>query len=353
MFKELDSRKLVIISASILALMGFRWLSKGSSVQEWKEQSAGFSYEMPRVSSYGNEFDLSGREIDRQIMSDEKKDAAKVVSAKDAKKDDKKAKAKDAKKQAKKDSSKKKKEFDTKVVDTRSLESMSSTGETEGEEQFAGGAQNFEEYEKKNSKETAKNNKDQDADEDKDEKELSTAQWRALLSQTPSAENIAKLVKAHTSGKISDQDFYGIVFDFFNESSGSPRYEAALAILGQDKSPTQFLYLAKNYGKVDQSRRSTLWNLMLGFAQAGRITALNGALVSQDQGTVQMGLQVLKYAVDQQTQNRSQGPRNVAMAGPQAFVIFIGPLNALTKQQNENTQLAQTVLAGIQVLLNH
>lgn len=102
MFKSFDYRKLVIISASILMLIGLRVLSM-VSVKEWeKQQAAGFSYEMPRVSSAGNEFDLSGREIDRQMKSeDEEKKTPKVAAVGAAKKDDKKARAKDAKKQAK------------------------------------------------------------------------------------------------------------------------------------------------------------------------------------------------------------------------------------------------------------
>lgn len=353
MFRDFDSRKLVIISASILMLMGFRWLMKVKSPQHFSEQTAGYSYEMPRVSSYGNEFDLSGREIDRQIMSDEeKKEEAKVLGNKDAKKDDKKdSKKKDDKKQSKKkDDKNKKKSFSTEVVDTRNNQNaMNSDPFAQTEQEIAQVINQQQQFENAvaTDKPTAKSSKEEK------EKKLSAQDWKELLLKNPTPENISLILKAHSDNKISDADFYDIALSMFKDTNSSVS-DAGLAILKQDQSRSGFEYLAKEYATVNQQQRTALWKVMLGFALPNRISALNQALLSQDQGIVQMGLQVLKYAVDDQfrrNSNQGENGRTLAVTGPGSFNMFLNVLTVLSSQQNQNSELARLILNDIKTLL--
>jgi len=93
---------------------------------------------------------------------------------------------------------------------------------------------------------------------------------------------------------------------------------------------------------------------MLGYALPNRISALNQALMSQEQGVVQMGLQVLKYAVDDQFRrngNQSDSNRVLAVAGPGSLNIFVNVLTVLSSQQNQNSELARSILNDIKTLL--
>lgn len=355
---EPDYRKYVIVAASILVLMGLRWITKANLVADWKEQSAGFTYEMPRVSAVGNEFDLSGREIDRQIMSEEKKEAAKlaaVAAQKEA------AKIKRAQAPAKKADGKekaaKKKTFATEVVNTRADESTlgaedkaaQANAEVPGGRNFEGLRKKEDEKKEQDLAEDVKKNQNNEEDTQADKK--SADEWRKLLSQNVSAELIGKFVAAHTAKEITDEDFYGIVLGLYNEPTPEQN-ETALNILRQDRSTVQFMYLAKNYAKLEEKKRAAIWTIMLGFAQVGRIQALNPAILNPDPAVAQLGLQVLKYAVDSRMQiNGQQNGRGVAGGGPQNFVIFIGTLSLVSSQQGQNAALAKTLLEQIRKIL--
>jgi hypothetical protein len=343
----INTRTIFWLALGILVVAGFRWL-RMSWPTSGSVDTAGYSYEMPRLKTYSGSFDLSGREIDRQIMADE---TAKTIDAKkaDVNKDKKQAdKKKDAKKVAKKDGKNKQKKFETEVVNTKDdLVDLSEDVAMGGDQ-----AANFVATKKADvakAKTPANRN-----GVDNETPEFTANQWRTNLAQNPSAELISQFIAAHQKNMISDQEFYTITFELFRDQS-QQREQTAVSILNQDTDANQFTFMALEYSRLNEGRRAALWTLMLNYVQPARFSGLNTALNTKEQAVVPLALQVLTIAVDEQKKKATGATnspfRGLATATPQSFLIFLGSLNSIARVEGPSAQAARTLLAEIQALL--
>ncbi|GIL18501.1 MAG: hypothetical protein BroJett040_22520 [Oligoflexia bacterium] len=331
-----------VVVASVWAKLNF---SRDTHVKDLTN----YSYEMPRPKEYGSDFDLNGREIDRQVLRNE--EIAKQKAA-EAKKDDKKKQAdaqkKKATKTAAKSSSQKKGSLSVDVI--------------EGDQSTMTGFDNrFSDsqvptYTTLNETKKSDAKKSTDDEENDSDFKLTKQQWRNALQAHPNSSMASNFLKAHLKGYLKDEDFYEVTFELLQDQN-EERKKIGLYILTQDQDPQAFIYLSKYYSKLSETLRTQVWKIMLTYAQPQKLSRLQAALQSKDKAAITLALQVLDYAVKEtkdvvalQQGTISQGRGVAGQTNPQAFSIFVTTLKYLSSQGDFSSH-AQGLLTDIQGLL--
>lgn len=344
-----QSNKILIWGLITAVVVASVWAKINFSKSSKSQNETNFSYEMPRPNELVSDFDLSGREIDREILKNVEKEKAK----KDAiKKEDKKKQA-DAKKKQQKNSSKSvgKKKGSLRVDIVDAVEGRHFTDE--------GGSNSnspVPTYTVLNDKKKGKENSDKDQDDDDSELKLTKQQWRNLLQSQDGQASVSNFLMAHSKGYISDEDFYEISFELVQDQN-EERKKIGLSILTQDQSSKAFGYLAKYYSKLSETVRSQIWKIMLTYAQPQKFSRLQVALTSKDKATTTLALQVLEYAIKEmktvvalQQGTISQGRGLAGQANPQTLTVFINTLKWISSSSTDLTTQAQSLLTEIQTL---
>ncbi len=346
------SRNGLSILMGLTLIFGLRWMSQhwfngGSDVI----RSSSYSYEMPRPKSYTGGFDLSGREIDREVLSDEEilakaTDPKAVEAAKkamDAKKNVPMKPTMANQKQHKLDHAK----LSVNTTDTSRHSSMSTSEEESSYKkttEISNGA-----IAQVSAPAVAPANNQNNQDQNK----RTAAEWLSLLTTHSTMQLIGEFESAHAQGDVSDADFYSIAFQFFNSSS-QQNQQTGTEILTNDNSQSGFLYISQQYAKASTTNQATLWTLMLTFAQSTKFTGLNRALSTNNSTVIPLALKVLAVAVQKaQQQVTSQGGVARGVAGtiqPSALKLFLVDLSQIAKAGGSNASEAQSLLSQIQAL---
>jgi hypothetical protein len=351
--EQTSSRNIVLVGLGILVILGLKWVGT-----HWSTRNEGFhttdgSYEMARAKSPGSEFDLSGRDIDRQVLTDEEK---QILEAKKKNEVANAVKPQVANAVANKNSGKTAgKKFQTNFVDTSREMGLSQTVNQGSNPQtlFADSNQLAE----------APMPQARPVEQNPGKKGKSAAEWMALMSSHATAQQIADFLAAHQSGEIADADFYKITFALYN-SQNTQTHQAGVDILTADTSINSFVYIANEYTKQGGSAQTSsgLWPILQSYSQAAKFAALNQALRSSDQNIVMISLQILALAVQDVQQQQvatasSQGnpsvqaQRGLAGNNSQVFNMFSNNLKNLAQAGSSNSGTAQSLLSQIQTIV--
>jgi len=321
------------------------WLASDNRIQ------SGFVYEMPRVQSSPGNYDLDGRELDREILENPSlgpKASKPAQSNKISKVQS------PLKKSAEDATSSKPKSQSLKVEVTDSSRNPRMTGLSRGQGEAANPAVGPGAFGPMG---TA--NKPAATGAQETVTTQSIQEWRSTLMNSPTATEAAAFVKAHDEGQINDHDFYGLTFELL--SSGNNSYQQlATLILNQDSAVNQFSYLAQEFNSGSSTVRSLVNPFLQACDQPGKFATLNAGLRSSISGVVPMALQVLGTAVQNTQTSIQQGgatARGVAGTGatgaqsvaqPSAFQMFLPNLNLIVKNDAADASAAQTLISEIQ-----
>ncbi len=339
------SKNGMAIVLGLVLMFGLRWVGQHWMGHAEVLKASSYSYEMPRPKSYVGGFDLSGREIDREVLSDEELlakaaksgktlDAVKKAAAKKA--IAKKTTAANAK--SKLDKSK----LTVSTTDTsRSFGSLTVEDATVQKSETTAAAGSI----------TAGVAAAPATPNNSDDQKKSAAEWMALLSNQPTAAVVAAFDAAHAQGDVSNADFYNIAFELLNSSSQQSQLVGAEVIQG-DTSPAALLFLSAKYNQESVADQAILWKVMITFAQPTKFRGLGMALSSSDTNVIPLALKVLSIAVQaaQQGVGISSGSgRGVAgSVQPQSLLQFETDLAQIAKAGGANGQTAQALLNQIQ-----
>lgn len=312
-----------------------RW---GVQREAWAPTSASFSYEMPRPQNYEPGFDLSDREVERDFTKLPGLPAMKKATEKaKAKVDPKKAEADKKAVAAKKAAEAKaraaalaaaKRRLQVKTVNTARASTLtanfipgsnSQTG-MYGDSGIAG----------TDTTANPADNKKEDEDE-----QLTASQWRSLLQSSPSAENIAKFIKAKHEGKIDSTTYYQIVHELLVDSA-SDRRRAALAILDQDISAKTFEFLVTSLASAPSDAKAQIQKALASYAQPSKMALLIRVLSSsKDAAVLQTAATQLSTAFSDfkkvYTSSENQNRRLAGGFSLQQFLAMVSPLKRLAE----------------------
>lgn len=311
------------------------------------EVKQGYSYEMGRVQTYGGQFDLSDREIEHLILSEDekKKVAVDTKNEKGEKKDEK----KQSKKSAKNANTANNQNSRGALISTRIIGQNKNAELSPSEDLFKRSATNY-------NSEFVNNTSEQPNEDDAEggsgkENIKSAQQWKDQISANPSMTNVQGFLQAHRKGQIRDEDFYQVAFDLFLDPNKN-RENAGYLLLSIDSALSGFSFMAKKYGTISEAKRTLLWKILSSYSRFDHFSALNHSLANQDQIVVGMALQVLQIAVNE-AKNSSSNNSSTVMTPVASLAMFIPNLTRVAQigSSSQTGQLANALLTDIQNLL--
>lgn len=339
-----NSKKWIIAGLAALALGGFliSLLSKRAVIiVPVAPEKITYSYEMPRGDFNEQRFDLSGRTVIRRYPQQPQQQTVVPVAAKPAvavkgkavaKVDPKKAakeKAEKAKKQAAAAARKKMKVDLVNTARTRSGLSPDAAQTPTAPAPVQSG------YYYPTATTSAA---PLDPPDKKDDDDLDISTWQSLLQAHPTAENIAKFMRARNAGKVADAGFYRIVTALIQDGADDRR-RAGIQILDQDTSPKTYEFIVLMTPKMNAEAQAQLKTLQAKYSTPAKVFQL-GRVLATTQSNV-----VLLAALTQLTQavgNSSQGGGSGQPSGGSIMVQLTAMSSVLAKvAQNPDTAVAQ------------
>ncbi len=134
------------------------------------------------------------------------------------------------------------------------------------------------------------------------ELKVTAAQWRDLLKTQPNEKNASDFVASFQAGEIDARDFYMISRELLSDSMES-RHRIGLVILKQQPSAESFMILVAQYKDVSQVE---IYEALKEYGQASKLMYLKQVMATSDSRSVTMATQILTKVVDaQQTQQNS------------------------------------------------
>jgi hypothetical protein len=331
----------IYIGFGALLIIGARWVSHHWMSSQELVQEAGFSYEMPRPKSYAGGFDLSSREVERDILSDEEltkaeKDKKDKAALKALPKASTKLNQAGVHKQAGLDQQK----LTVNIVDTR-LQSQNTNSPTKSSVMPA--------MEAVPAAVAAADTSTAAADSTAaatDSGKKSAAEWLSTLSTAPTASLIAEFEQDHKSGSVNDATFYNVAFTLLTNSNQQQETTGS-EILSGDTGSTGFVYLASEESKVSSTALSAIKTDMNTYATAAKLSGLNAGLNSGSAPVVTAALTILTTAVENSGLSTQSGAKTGAISAS-ALQAFVGSLTALSKGNSTNATEAAQLLSQIQ-----
>lgn len=332
--------ELGLVGFFVLAIVGLFQLfgSISSSDQVVPNE---ISYEMPRPKAdLAGDFDLDGREIERNFVNpfDKKKKEAQKEAAK-------KKAAAPAKKPAVAKAEEKKEEtvagndVDVNIVGRES--ERGSSPETAGS-----GAQHVQIQ----NRATAGAAEAADANDDR----LSPDQWRAMVLGAPTKENMAKLVAAYQEGKVDDGTFYGIIEDLM-ESQKPESQALALSGLRTVTTAKSFVLVAHKMNELSPQVKSAAQDYLMQYNHNQRLSVLAQVLQMNDVIAVTKASEIVLAGAQRARsgQTVTTTPREargeVQTASLDSYSRFIPIYQRWAQSGNSTLQaLASSVLAQLQ-----
>ncbi len=336
----------IYIGLGIFLIFGLRWLSNHWSLPMETVKVGGFSYEMPRPKSYVGSFDLSGREVDREVLSDEEiaAEAAKAKKLNLAKKAPVKTLKKNAANAYKPEGTTAPK-LSVDVVDTSLKNKMSQTSPNSpsnvASADIPGGLP-------PSTNTGAGGSVDSNSD---NSSKRSAAEWLSMLSTAPTATLIAQFEQAHENNAIGDADFYSVTFSLLTNQN-QQQQATGTQILNGDTGVTGFTYIAQEYSKVTTTLQPTLMTALSTYAKSTKFEGLNIGLRSSSSTVVGLALTVLAQAVKNVGQVGTLGGTGsktpTGTPTPASLQIFESALTTIAKSGSTSSSQAQTLLSDIE-----
>lgn len=371
-----DNKKWIFyLALGVLFTLGLKWANQRLLSSNADLKVSEFNYEMIRPHQYSNSFSLVGREVDRSILTDEeqrqldkgnpRKQADSMVSEPRKKQADPNGKTSTstAKKTAAKNGDKNKKgSLSLNTVNTnQEMDSFASTDSNQSSDSNANnasGTQIVQDIKKEDGKKATANS----SKKNEEEKKKTIAEWRQQFGSASGAaltQITQEFLTAFQKQEVSDSDFYQLAFELFTDQNQT-KEATGENLLSNSNSVHGFTYLAKEYGKVSEDLRAKLWKIMLSYAQSSKFNSLVIAIGSKDSGVINLTLQVINVAVQNQKISIAAIPvdggvpsRGLAGSTPSsAFQIFLNPLTEVVKSNDStNLPVAESLINEIQNLL--
>ncbi|QLY26009.1 hypothetical protein [Bdellovibrio sp. KM01] len=186
-----------------------------------------------------------------------------------------------------------------------------------------------------------------------DKDSMTAAQWRNLVLGQPTKENVNKMVVAYMDKELNDAEFYGIVKELL-QNSNSETQALGLSAASSFYSSTAFNTVASGYKSYSTENQTKAMAYLLGFANAGRLSALASSLRSSDEEVVSLAAEVVvkgynsaKEGTVSSQGNRSRGDAfENSLKNYTQFVTIFKELQSSTN--SEIASLAGTALSQIQ-----
>lgn len=263
---------IALIGLFILGVVYFQSLLKSG---EFK--SPEISYEMARPkSAFTGEFDLQGREIERNLKDPfAKKDklapqnvaAQKPVAPVAAQKPAAAAKKAEDKKDDKKSG------VQVTVVDEakKAMDDSFPAASSPYQSQKLSGGRAI----------TGGDKKEEAVDNKKKENLMTEQQWRELVLSQPTTDNVTKLVQAYLKKEIDEEAYFKIVTELIENPEENTQVLGVYAI-SVVPNVNGFKYIAENYSKLNVKSQKYADNYLNSFAQPSKTGILEQALQSSN-----------------------------------------------------------------------
>lgn len=363
---ESKLQNLVIVTViGVLALAGY-WVKKSNSTTTLNPEDA-FSYEMPRPRSYSADFDISNRQIIRDVetVGDEtatpangfvnppvsnlphpRSDEGNKVQTRGQ---EKKANEKQAK------SNKQQNNSSVRIADTRADSTLGRSADLSGGA-AANGAVGPAYYAAPTSQNQATSGDGNKAAAD-DTVKMSASQWRSLLMAQPTDANGAQFLSAYKKNSVDASTFYQITTELLTDTA-KDRQTLGLNLLQQTPSLRSLTALINSSSQIqDSSLRTQATSAIAAYAKPANFYILSQALYSKDLQIIATATQLIGTALAQLESVQGQGGQqgsgsSPSTAGtPQQFQIFIPGLRQLTSSGDASVAAqAQNLLKGIEAI---
>jgi len=317
--------------------------------------SQDITYEMPRPkAAFTNaEFDLNGREIDRNYINpfeakkkkdaekkaaDEKKTAATVAAAAKAAK---KAKE-DAQKKAVADA---KKKAQTKVAKKDDSDGKNSLGDFDPQTNSKNTPQGVGAAPPDDAAKTAA------AAASGDNDKRSPDQWRSLISADPTKANVASLMAAYASGQVDETTVLLIVKDLLDSNKDASQ-SLGIYALSSVYDARSFELIVDNSGQLDATNQASANTYMSSYAN-GHLSALAGALQTSDDNAVTKATAIVLAGYSQAKSGggltQSSGTGKTSTGTTASYAQFIKIFTTLSKSSDATiANLANSALSQMQ-----
>ncbi len=340
--------EITVVAGLALSLFGLFSLFRPMSERRGFETND-ITYEMARANSFTPaEYDLSGREIDREYVNPFEK-----VEAPTSKKTDKKSGAMAKKAQAKKAQNKKAQAQNKKKpgVDVHVVEDSKRTLSESGDDQtvaaLAPETRNLQKTEPKKNEDSDEKNKDQ----------RSPDQWKALLLAEPTYENMKKLILAFSNKEIEPVHFYKILQSLIENQNPQTQ---SVGLYGAQSFPTveSFTLIVKSEDILTGNAKKFSEQILLAYNQPQSVGVLGQVLRSSDEAVVLKAGEIIMAGIQKYKNGESVAEGNrtsrgdVKIKSATQYSVLIPTLQQLASHSNGTVvQLANSVLSQIQSLL--
>ena len=340
--EQINTRQWIWVACAILMTLILRWVNRHIVLEKDPTFSSGFSYEMPHPESVADRLDLSGREVDRQILENEKKAQAQasVKKAKVAQVVPPVVVPATVTTSSRVNSG----QLTVRTVDTGRNSALSVT---------------YSEIHSETNTMNPTNVKagsigpkaDSSVANDNNSNTLkSPTEWLNLLRSTSSNIAVTEFITAHQNHQVNDAEFYSIAFELLL-SNNTAQVQTGQALFSQDNSINAFSNVAQEYGLVPAAQRELVWNILLSFESSSKFRSLAASLLNSSNSIQSLALQVLGLAVTKaENQLTTQGTGSEKPAAVQSFLIFVPGLTSVAKSEPQNASTAQNLLSVIQAL---
>jgi hypothetical protein len=360
----------LIISAviGVVALAGY-WVKKSNSTETLKPEDS-FSYEMPRPRSYSADFDISNREIVRNVetagdeVPNEKWSITPPLPLPSPRSDETDGKNPQTRGQEKKAANtqdaknKKQNNSAVRIADTRPDNTLGRSADSSGGS-TANGVVSPAYYTNTNPQNQATSGDGNNTATD-DTPKMSAAQWRSLLMSQPTAANGAQFLTAYKKSSVDASTFYQITTELLTDTA-KDRQTLGLNLLQQTPSLRSLTALINSSSQIqDSALRTQAMTAIAAYAQPANFYVLSQALYSKDLQIIATATQLIGTALANLESVQGQGGQqgsgsSSSQAGtPQQFQIFIPGLRDLTSSGDASVAAqAQNLLKGIEAVSSH
>ncbi len=176
------------------------------------------------------------------------------------------------------------------------------------------------------------------------EPDLTYAQWRTLLNEQPTLENMRQFMIAYQAQKVTEEDYYRLTQELLEDDARVEKQAMGVYGLSGFPSARSFTLLAHYSEEIgNEARKAQIEGILDGYSELQRLPSLKAVLTSKDNLSVSKALVVLEKGIAK-AQDRSPadfGEGQRAFRGRsfyptlQIFKGFIDILEPLAKEPDQ------------------
>ncbi len=190
-----------------------------------------------------------------------------------------------------------------------------------------------------------------------DDEALTVAQWRELMLNHPTPENVRKMSHALASEEIDSESYYKISSEMMASENTETQY---LGIFAVNSLPNlrSFVIVSKSYDHLSPQNKEVADSYLINFADQSRIGVLAGALRSGDSEVVLHAGRVLEEGLRTSASSASRSPTgrggrsDSVSKDPTVYTTLIPILKSLVKDSEDSriVEMARNLLNQIENL---